>query len=294
MGKDDPNHPIKKVVYKWMATRFPCKSQGWVIFHMLVEKAREKTQFGWFPVKKAVANTGSCGNCDLHMIHMPRAKTIHILEDLTQKTVQVNLPSQKRKVIWVLGVLSRLQPWFGIADAHKQHPWNVHYPRCGIRKISSPRQGDKGSRQVQSRLSSWWGPDGWAHSIFNHQGLEHFFVEDSPPLSEDEAWIGTVQNGICLTGSIPPQIPGKCFGWRRLIVGDAHGAVKELYPNKDPTCAPSVAHNTDPGQMQRSTSQTFHWMASEFRKPQRGNHQNQMRRTQLLWVKGELFRYIIL
>ena len=112
-----------------MATRFPCKSEGWVIFHMLVEKAREKTQFGWFPVKKAVANTGSCGNCDLHM---PRAKTIHILEDLTHKTVQVNLPSQK-KVIWVLGVLSRWSRGSEL-QMHKQHPWNGPYPRCGIRK----------------------------------------------------------------------------------------------------------------------------------------------------------------
>ena len=86
---------LKRAVYKWMATRFPCKSQGWVICHMLVEKAREKTQFGWFPVKKAVANTGSCGNCDLHI---PRAKTIHILEDLTHKT-EGQPPLPKKKVI---------------------------------------------------------------------------------------------------------------------------------------------------------------------------------------------------
>ena len=125
---------------------------------------------------------------------------------------------------------------------------------------------------MQSRLSWWWVADGWA----NHQSSTikdwSIDIEDSPPLSEDEA-----------AGLAKPKMESVSldpfrhrFQTRILHVPQVSHAIQTLG-----RCS---------GQHPRLF--TFHGEPN-FGSASRGNHQNQMRLIQLLWVKGELCLYYI-
>lgn len=134
-----------------------------VIFHMLVEKSRElwRKGMGGFLSKKLLQTRGAV----VIVIYICLEPKPSIFWKIwPRKRFRSTSPPKKK---------GHLSPRCTISPSnrgsqlqmHKQHPWNGPYPRCGRgQEASSPRQGEvRIQTDEQSRLSSWWVADGWAH-----------------------------------------------------------------------------------------------------------------------------------